>query len=184
MSLSRKQKKELKKLRSAASDIWSDQKDVVDRAGKTLAKAGHHAAAYGRSDVAPRVQDAYDAHLRPGITSATDAARSHLNKDLVPSLSSALTSALAMVEVIRDPRVRDAMKAAGQKGNQIGAKVSLDSAKKSAGPAKYVFIGFGLIAAVGVGYAAWQTLRADDELWVTDDADASPVGSTTATPVA
>ena len=50
MSLSRKQKKELKKLRSAASDIWDDQKDVFERAGKTLAKAGHHAADYGRSD--------------------------------------------------------------------------------------------------------------------------------------
>ena len=25
------------------------------------------------------------------------------------------------------------------------------------------------IAAAGVAYAAWQTLRADDELWVADD---------------
>ena len=28
---------------------------------------------------------------------------------------------------------------------------------------------FGVAAAVGVAYAAWQTLRADDELWVADD---------------
>ena len=28
---------------------------------------------------------------------------------------------------------------------------------------------FGVAAALGVAYAAWQTLRADDELWVADD---------------
>jgi hypothetical protein len=25
------------------------------------------------------------------------------------------------------------------------------------------------VAAAGVGYALWQTLRADDELWIADD---------------
>ena len=29
--------------------------------------------------------------------------------------------------------------------------------------------GVGVVAAAGVAYAAWQTLRADDELWVADD---------------
>jgi hypothetical protein len=32
-----------------------------------------------------------------------------------------------------------------------------------------VAIVFGVVAAVGVGYALWQTLRADDELWIADD---------------
>lgn len=172
MSLSRKQKKELKKLRAAASDIWDDQKDIFERAGKTLAKAGHHAAEYGRSDVAPRVQDAYDTHLRPGLSSVAGTARTRLNKDVVPTLSSAFASALALLEVAKDPRVRDAMRVASTKGNELGAKVGIVPAKKSASPAKYIVIGFGVIAAVGVGYAAWQTLRADDELWVTDETDA------------
>ena len=184
MSLSRKQKKELKKLRSAASDIWDDQKDVFERAGKTLAKAGHHAADYGRSDVAPRVQDAYDTHLRPGLTSAAHTARKRIDKDIVPTLSSTFASALALLEVAKDPRVREAMKAAGKKGNELGAKVGIVPTKKSASPAKYIVIGFGVIAAVGVGYAAWQTLRADDELWVTDEAEIAPVGSSSTPPTA
>jgi hypothetical protein len=31
--------------------------------------------------------------------------------------------------------------------------------------------GVGVVAAAGLAYAAWQTLRADDELWVSDEAD-------------
>ena len=29
----------------------------------------------------------------------------------------------------------------------------------------------GVVAVAGVAYAAWQTLRADDELWVSDEVD-------------
>ncbi len=42
------------------------------------------------------------------------------------------------------------------------------------GPGRYILIGIGVVAAIGVAYAAWQTLRADDELWVDDEA--TPVG--------
>ena len=43
--------------------------------------------------------------------------------------------------------------------------------KKSAGPGRYILIGLGVVAAVGVAYAAWQTLRADDDLWIEDLGD-------------
>ena len=33
----------------------------------------------------------------------------------------------------------------------------------------YFLIALGVIAVAGLAYAAWQTLRADDELWVVDE---------------
>ena len=43
--------------------------------------------------------------------------------------------------------------------------------KKSAGPGRYILIGLGVVATLGVAYAAWQTLRADDDLWIEDLGD-------------
>ena len=52
----------------------------------------------------------------------------------------------------------------------LGAKlVVLDPPKQGIGAGGVIAIVLGVAAAVGVLYAAWQTLRADDELWVADD---------------
>ena len=40
---------------------------------------------------------------------------------------------------------------------------------ESSGPGRYILIGIGLVAVAGLAYAAWQTLRADAELWVSDE---------------
>ena len=45
----------------------------------------------------------------------------------------------------------------------------LDPPKQGIGAGGVIAIILGIAAAVGVLYAAWQTLRADDELWVADD---------------
>ena len=41
--------------------------------------------------------------------------------------------------------------------------------KKGMGAGGVIALILGIGAAAGVLYAAWQTLRADDELWVADD---------------
>lgn len=41
--------------------------------------------------------------------------------------------------------------------------------EKSANPFVYVLMAIGAIALAAIGYAAWQTLRADDDLWVEED---------------
>ena len=43
--------------------------------------------------------------------------------------------------------------------------------KKSSNPLVYVLMAIGAIAVAVVSYAAWQTLRADEDLWVEEDAD-------------
>lgn len=44
-------------------------------------------------------------------------------------------------------------------------------AKKSSNPLLYVLMAVGAIAVAAISYAAWQTLRADDDLWVEEDSE-------------
>jgi len=41
--------------------------------------------------------------------------------------------------------------------------------KKSSNPFVYVLMAIGALALGLIGYAAWQTLRVDDDLWVEDE---------------
>jgi len=43
--------------------------------------------------------------------------------------------------------------------------------KKSLSPLAYVLMAIGAIAVAALSWAAWQTLRADDDLWVEEDSD-------------
>ncbi|HEY0260280.1 MAG TPA: hypothetical protein VGC18_10565 [Lacisediminihabitans sp.] len=178
MALSRKREKELARLKGVATDLWDDQKEVLEHAARIVREAGHHAAQTGREEVAPRLKDAIDNHLTPGIASgvsatraAGEAARDKVSQDVLPAVSSALASALAILEVAKDPRVREALGKASKAGTQIATKAGVKSAKSGSGPGRYILIGLGLVAAAGVAYAAWQTLRADDELWVSDETE-------------
>lgn len=177
MALSRKREKELKRLREAASDLWDDQKDVLEHATKVIREASRQAGNVGREEIAPRVRDTIDNRVRPTIASGisgargvADSAREKLAHDLLPGVTSALSSAIAVLEIAKDPRVREALGKASKAGTKLASRAGLP-VKKSPGPGRYILIGFGVVAALGVAYAAWQTLRADDELWVSDEPD-------------
>jgi vacuolar-type H+-ATPase subunit H len=67
---------------------------------------------------------------------------------------------------------------AGAKVSGKAAKVSAKATKlaqksgivkKSPGPGRYILIGVIVVAIAGIAYAAWQTLRADDDLWIDED---------------
>ncbi|WP_349899115.1 hypothetical protein [Parafrigoribacterium soli] len=177
MRLSRKRQKELKKLAKNASQLWDEQREVLDRASRVVRDAGHQATSLGREELAPRVRDAVDNHVRPGVAAGIAATRTvaGATKDkfvdeVLPNVTSALSSALAVIEATKNPQVREALGRVGKAGAKVGAKV-MPTASKSSGPGKYILIGLGLVAVAGVAYAAWQTLRADDELWVSDEVD-------------
>jgi len=40
--------------------------------------------------------------------------------------------------------------------------------RSGGGPGKYILLGLGIVALAGVAYAAWQTVRTDDDLWIDD----------------
>ena len=179
MALSRKRRKELNRLKSQAEDLWEDQKELIDHASKVVRDARRQAAHFAREEVAPRVRDTYEDRVRPafesGVSSARSAARTagkRFSDDVLPAMSGALGTALAALEVAKNREVREAISRASKGATAVGTRLGIVQPKP--GPGRYILIGIGVVAAIGVAYAAWQTLRADDELWVDDEA--TPVG--------
>jgi hypothetical protein len=163
MALSRKRQKELKRLRRSAEDLWQEQREAIDHASAVLREARRQAGNYAREEVGPRVRSAYDDRIRPAVASA----RHGISHEVLPAVSGAVGSALAVLEATRDPRVRDVVRKAASVPKRVG-KVTPLPVKKKAPVGRYIALGIGAVAVAGVLYAAWQTLRADDDLWIED----------------
>ncbi|MGV8881359.1 MAG: hypothetical protein ACOH19_04330 [Rhodoglobus sp.] len=176
MALTRKQKKEFKQLKSQTEDLWDDQKELFDHASRVVREASRQASRYARQEVTPKVRDAYEDKLGPVVNTARSAASHTRDKfvdDVLPSVTSALGTALAAIEVAKNKQVRDAISRAARFGHDVGHRVGIvQTPPPKAGVGRYVLIGFGVVAALAVGYAAYQTLRADDDLWIDDEPEA------------
>jgi len=163
MSLSRKRRKELRKLRGKAEDLWHDQQELMERANVLAREARRQAGNYAQEHVVPRVREGYEHYLRPGMSRGSNLLKSAGEKvadTVVPVVGSALGTALSVVDVAKDARVKAAIK-------RRDPKLLLE--KKGPGFGTYLAIGAGVAVIAGIGYAVWQTFRADDELWVADD---------------
>ena len=200
MGLSRKREKELKRLKSTATDLWDEQREVLDHATDVVREARRQLNEVSREEVVPRVRYAVDNRIRPAVStsfqatkSVVDDARHKISHDILPGVAAAIGSVLATLETAKDPLVREAIlqvhrtsdrvtkgankafaeasKKASKAYGKVGSKVGLVKPKPSMGPGGYILIAVGVIAAAGLAYAAWQTLRADDELWVLDETD-------------
>ena len=179
MALSRKRQKELNRLKSQAEDLWDDQKELLDHASKVVREASRQAKHFAREEVTPRIRDTYEDKVVPavnsgiaGARSAASSTRDNLVHNVLPAMSSALGTALAAIEVAKDRQVRDAIANATKFGREVGTKVGIVQPKPTAGAGRYILIGIGVVAAAAVAYAAWQTLRADDDLWIDDEPEA------------
>jgi len=180
VSLSRKRKKELQKLQKQANSLWESQQVLVGEAATVAREAGRQLGHYGREQVAPQVQASYE--------KATTKGKQVVNDALIPAAGAVVGSAMSVWDAANDTRVRLAKgrglempdsKKYAKKADKYSRDASkflaakLDrvapQTKKGIGAGGVIAIILGVAAAVGVLYAAWQTLRADDELWVADD---------------
>ena len=183
MASSRKRAREFRKLKSRAGSLAAEQREVLDHASKVLREARRQLGDYARSDVAPAAMRAYDRRVKPtvarGIAAGRAAAytgRVRVADDVIPAVAGAIGSTLAALESARDPRVRDAVKKARTSASRYGKRAqSAVRPQEPVGPGRIIFLVVGLVAAGAVAYAAWQTLRADDELWIEDVADVEPL---------
>jgi len=180
MALSRKRQKELRKLKRSADELWEEQREALDHATRVLREATRQANALAREEVAPRVTSVYTDHVQPavatgiaGAKSAGSAVKERVVSDVLPALSGAVGSAIAVIEAVRDPRVRDVVRSAARTGGKV-VKIA-PAPKKGPGPGTFILIGLGVVAVAGVAYAAWQTLRADEDLRIEDLADVGAV---------
>jgi hypothetical protein len=175
MSLSRKRQKELNRLRGNAEDLWHAQQAVLDRANSIAREAGKQAGHLTREEVAPRVREGYDTYVRPGFNRgvslsrrAAQGAGDLVNNSLIPAVGTAIGTALSVADVASDARVQAAVR-------RLSPKKVVPVKKSGPGVGTFLAIGAGVIALAGIGYAVWQTFRADDELWVADDETVPPV---------
>ncbi|MFT4123038.1 MAG: hypothetical protein QM635_04305 [Microbacteriaceae bacterium] len=190
MALSRKQKKELERLRHDAGVLLKDQREVLEHAGAVVRDAGRQAADYARDEVAPRVRDTYESRVQPAVDrgaaavrNAAHTTRTRITDDVLPQVGAAVGSAIAALDVTSLPEVKAAIRKASRRAD-TARRVALSgsTAKKasavarggaaSGGVGKYILIGLGVVVVAGIAYAAWETLRADDDLWIDDEVDA------------
>lgn len=186
MSLSRKRKKELSKLQDQANKLWESQQVLVGEAGAVAREAGRQLGNYNREHVIPTVQAKYEQYAAPYVDKGMKVSKKMLNERIIPATGAVVGSALSVWDAANDTRQRltagrelnldlEALaKRADKRGKGISKKLAAQLAaaapqKKGMGAGGVIAIILGVAAAVGVLYAAWQTLRADDELWVADD---------------
>jgi hypothetical protein len=163
MGLSRKRQRELNRLKSQAEALWDDQKEVLEHANKVVRDARRQAAAFGREEISPRLRDGVAA-----TRSVASSAKDRIVDDVLPSVSSAIGSALALLEISKNKQIREIISRVSRAGTDVGTKVGIIK-PQPVGPGRYILIGLGVVAAAAVAYAAWQTLRADDDLWIDDE---------------
>lgn len=186
MGLSRKRTKELKRLRSSAEDLWSQQQALIDQANSVAREASRQANFYAREHVAPAVREGYETYVRPGVQVTgriAEGAKDRVVEDVIPAVGAIIGTALTVVDHARDARSRAfarqldpqrIKKAVAQRAGTVERAIGRKPEPSGAGAGSYVALGLGLVAAIGVAYAVWQTFRADDELWVSDDLAPEP----------
>ncbi|HEY8589888.1 MAG TPA: hypothetical protein VIL55_10090 [Naasia sp.] len=162
MDLSRKRKKELRRLRSSAENLWQEQQEVLDHASAVARQAKLQAGLLTQEHVVPRVKKEYENRLKPGVDKASVLGRAvatgvtaKVAHDVIPGVNGVVASALGVL-------------AAAKAGSGLFAKPEPPK-KTGPGAGTIALIILGVLALAGVAYAAWQTFRADDDLWIADD---------------
>ncbi|MGV9194226.1 DNA helicase [Microbacterium sp. MC2] len=187
MSLSRKRKKELRKLQEQANNLWEDQQVLLTQAGQMAREAGRQLGNYNREHIQPVVQQKYERYAAPYVDQGLKTSQKLYNEKLVPAAGAVIGSALSVWDAASEKRERlaagrgfgeldlaalqkNAAKRAKKASKDLRVNVAAPAQKKKGmGAGGVIALILGAAAAIGVLYAAWQTLRADDELWVADD---------------
>jgi hypothetical protein len=157
--MARKKLSDAELLKAQAEALLHEQQQVLAHAGSVVRQASRELGRFTSDEVFPRVVS--------GTRSAAKSTRDKLVDEVLPSVASVIGSTMSVIDAARDQRVRQLTKsvAAIAKSRKASAPV----AAASAGAGKYIAIGIGVAALLGVGYVVWQTFRADDELWVAED---------------
>lgn len=171
LELTRKRAKEIKKLRKKADKLWAEQRVVNSHAAEIARQARSQARAYGKESLRPTAEAVVHRGVDAGRDGLAVATRGW-NKTVVPAIATGLGSFAAMAQVAKDSRVKDAIENVRRYTTVPEVK---PSKPQRSGPNafQWVLIGVGAVAVASAAYAAWQTLRADDDLWIPDAEDSA-----------
>jgi len=162
VNLSRKRKKELRKLQDDAGHLWEAQQVLVGHAADIAREAGRQLGHFNREQIAPAVIDTYNRRIAPTVDRGVKIGRHVVDEKVVPIVGGVVGTALSAWDV------------ANAKRQGLLHRAAPAPKKKSMGLGSVMALVLGAAAAIGVLAAAWQALRADDELWVADDPLSTP----------
>ena len=148
---------EAEALKAHAEELLHEQQRVLAHAGSVVREASRELGRVTSEEVFPRVAR--------GTRVAAQNTRDKLVDEVLPTVASVIGSTLSVIDAARDKRVKEVTKQVAKL--TAGKKVVAPAASASAG--KYIAAGIGIAALLGIGYVVWQTFRADDELWVSED---------------
>lgn len=168
MSITRKRKKELRRLQEDANQLWENQQILVGHAADVAREAGRQLGNFGREQVAPAVQDTYQRRVAPVVDQSVRFGKHVVDDKVVPIVGGVVGTALTAWDVANAKRSGVVHKV------EKKLRKTVEPQKKGPGAGSVIALVLGVAAAVGVLYAAWQALRADDELWVADDPLSAP----------
>lgn len=146
-------------LRAHAEELLHEQQRVLAHAGAVVREASRELGRVTSEEVIPRVVS--------GTRATAKNTRDKLVDDVLPSVAAVIGSTLSVIDAARDQRLR-------QVTSRVSALAALGKplvvpVVKSAGLGKYIGLGLAAAAVIGVGYVLWQTFRADDELWISEE---------------
>lgn len=171
LELSRKRAKQVKKLRKQADKLWAEQRVVNQHAAEIAREVREAARAYGSESLRPTAERYMHRGVDAGRNTLSRATKGW-NSSVVPSIASGLGSFAALAQIARDDRVKDAIDSVRRYAT-VPEIAPARSAKSGPNAFQWLLIGAGAVAVASAAYAAWQTLRADDDLWIPDAADAA-----------
>lgn len=169
-----------------AESVYDDRVAPTVQKGRVAGKAAGKASQAGAKYVGSTASDAVKGTVVPAVTSALaaafalaeeggkrvglgDSAAAGKAHDAVKKLNSATKDGRKA-----EQKARLKLKAAAKAGSHVAKhgskrieKATGHSSGLGVGGVIGIVLGVGLLA--GIGYAVWQTLRADDDLWVADE---------------
>ncbi|MGO1543714.1 MAG: hypothetical protein ACTHXA_05155 [Gulosibacter sp.] len=198
MGLSRKNKRKLNRLRRDADKLWAEQQTVFAKARELSSRAGESARDYADAEVIPAVRKTVDTNVRPAFERGVESGRhalhtveKNLQRNVIPAIAGAGGNVTGAVREFMDSnktvqqvqsRGNEFAKEASKRVEKLQKQLAKEQKKKQkSGPGVggWFAIGAGVAALAAVGYALWQTFRADDDLWIADEELDAPVETVT-----
>ena len=169
LELTRKRAKQIKKLRKKADELMAEQRVVSHHAAELAREAREQARAYGNESLRPAAERVVGLGRDAGRDTLSKATRGW-NRSVVPAIAGGLGSFAAMAQIAKDDRVQDAIEHVRRYAT-VPEVAPVHPVKSGPNAWQWILIGIGSVAVVSAAYAAWQTLRADDDLWIPDAED-------------
>lgn len=143
-------------LLAEAHAILKEQKRLLAQAAAVAREARDDVGRYANEEIFSRVREG----SRRGFTQARHA----IVEDVLPAVGSAVGAALNLLEG------KSASKAIGTVRKLVSRSAPVVT-KAGPGVGTVIAVGVGVAALIGIGYIAYQTFRADDELWIEEGED-------------